>query len=210
MSRLMIKKSFFTVLLVSTTMGFCEPIVFNSVMTPANCTHKIYHPKDKNIPRPYFSDKELDRQSMSSPVKAVGCGSFLYHQDKKILEYAISYSNLSSPVVMIHLQVGYPHQDGPIFATIIGRPQEKRVHFSHTQKGKEDHNTMMAPGTKYGFITGKIKLSQIGDSSDSKPPVKEEKMLVQGGCYITIHTYLNEMGEIRGQLTPLSTKHLRR
>jgi hypothetical protein len=194
----------------ASSVGFCEPIVFNAVFSPANCTHKLYHPKDRNVPRPFFSETKLDRKSMSSPIKAVGSGSFLYHKDSKTLDYAITYSNMSSPVVMIHLQIGYPHQDGPIFATIVGRPLEKRTHLHHSVKGKETDSVRMAPGTKYGFITGSIKLSQLGDSSEKKKPDKEEKMLVQGGCYITIHTQLNELGEIRGQLTPLSTKQLRK
>ncbi|MCH9621471.1 MAG: hypothetical protein S4CHLAM20_08910 [Chlamydiia bacterium] len=206
----MLKRSLTIAFLCTSVSLFGDPIVFNTILTPANCTHKLYHPKDKNIPRPYFSDVEIDRKSMTSPTKAVGSGTFLYHQDTKVLEYAISYSNMSSPVVMIHLQVGYAHQDGPIFATLYGRPHEKRIHFSHSKKSKEISRTKMAPDHKYGFLTGSVKLSELGDRSDSKPPIKEQKMLLQGGCYITIHTYLNEMGEIRGQLTPLSTKHLRK
>ena len=144
---------------------------------------------------------------MHSPVKACGSGSFLYHKESQVLEYAISYTNLSSPPVMIHLQLGYPHQDGPIIATLIGKPYEKTQHYSHAKNAPQP-NVKMASKKKFGFITGAIKLTQIGDASGNKSPHKEEKMLVQVGCYVTIHTHLNELGELRGQLSPLSTKQL--
>ena len=197
-------------LLLAASFGFCEPLIFNSILTPANCTHKIYHPRDKNIPHPFFQDQKMDRAEMNSPVKAVGSGTFIYYKETHTLEYAIAYSNLSSPAVMIHLQIGYPHQDGPIIATIMGQPFSKSNSYAHSKKAKEQSKTPMGPLKNFGFITGSIKLTELDNSPSSKAPSKEEKLLVQGGCYITIHTHLNELGEIRGQLTPLSTKQLRK
>ena len=191
------------------TLAFCDPIVFNTILNTSNCTHKIYHPTDKNIPHPYFSDSKIDKSSILSPVKAVGSASFLYHKETNELQYAIAYTNLSSPAVMIHLQIGYAHQDGPILATIQGKPYSKNAHFSHTERGKPD-SVKMTSKERSGFLTGVVKLTSLSDPSSDKAPTKEEKMLVQGGCYITIHTYLNELGEIRGQLIPLSTKHIRK
>ena len=195
-------------LLLFSIKAFCDPIVFDSILSPANCTHTIYHPKDKHVPHPFFSEKKIDKKSMQSPIKAIGSGTFLYHKETSELEYTIAYTNLSSPVVMIHLQLGYPHQDGPIIATLVGKPFEKSTHFSHSKKPMTS-NVNMASDNLFGFIAGKIKITQIGDISGRNHPGKEEKMLVQGGCYITIHTHLNELGELRGQLTPVSTKQLR-
>ncbi len=191
------------------TFGFTDPIVFNSILNTSNCTHKIYHPTDKNIPHPYFSDIKVDKASILSPIKAVGSASFLYHKETNELEYAIAYTNLSSPPVMIHLQLGYPHQDGPIIATIQGKPYAKNSDLPHTSRGKADE-VKMTSKERSGFVTGIVKLASPKETANPEDVSKEEKMLVQGGCYVVIHTYLNELGEIRGQLTPLSTKHIRK
>ena len=181
---------------------YAAPMAFNALLTTSSITHTIYHPKDKNIHRPYFSENKLNRKAMVSPVKAIGCGTFLYHPESHELEYAIAYSGLSSAPAMIHLQVGYPHQDGPIIATIAGKPSHS--HSFSFKKSKREAAERVAPENRSGFISGVITLERVGDIHEKSRPVKEEKMLMQGGCYITIHTHLNELGEIRGQLTPLS------
>jgi hypothetical protein len=186
---------------------YSEPVVFNCILSPSNCTHTIYHPNDKKIPHPYYSDRNMDTKSMKTPFKAVGSGSFLYHEEENLLEYAISYTNLSSPPLMVHLQVGYPHQDGPIIASLVSKPYEKKKGISSSGKKIEDGG-IMATNKTYGFIKGVVKLVKVNDISGRKIPSKEEQMLLKGGCYITIHTHLNELGELRGQINPLSTKSL--
>ena len=203
----MLNRIFYCILMYGVSV-FSNPIVFNTILSPANCIHRIYSPKDRHIPQPYFSDLKMDKKSMTSPAKAIGSGTFLYHKKTKELEYALSYVNLSSPPVMIHLMLGYAHQDGPILATIIGRPYNDKKHLQHITK-KPLSNVKAGDNKTSGFITGRIKLNQLGDSSGNENPIDEEKMLVQGGCYITIHTHLNELGEIRGQLSPLSTRTIR-
>ncbi|MCH9617524.1 MAG: hypothetical protein SP4CHLAM5_02890 [Chlamydiia bacterium] len=190
-------------LLLISVKAFAAPMVFNATLSPANITHSIYHPKDRNIHRPYFSQRKLNRKAMVSPIKAIGSGTFLYNPQTNEIEYAIAYSGLSSAPVMIHLQAGYPHQDGPIIATIATKSSPKKM-FSLNKDRAEDA-ARVAPENRSGFITGTVKLEKVGDLTGKTEPIREEKMLIQGGCYITIHTHLNELGEIRGQLHPLST-----
>lgn len=185
-------------LLLISVKVFGSPLVFNALLTPANITHTIYHPKDRDVHRPYFSEKKLNRQAMIPPIKAIGSGTFLYDSQSNTLQYTIAYCGLSSAPVMIHLQAGYPHQDGPIIATIPINEGGKKTFSLRKTKYNDDQN-------RSGFITGEITLKKIGDLTGKNEPDKEEKMLIQGGCYITIHTRLNELGEIRGQLSPLSS-----
>lgn len=185
---------------------FAAPVVFNATLSPAQITHAIYHPKDRDVHRPYFSDTKLHRKSMVPAVKAIGSATFLYHPKTHELEYAIAFSNLSSPPVMIHLQMGYPHQDGLIIATIATKAASKKnLSF---QQNKRDRAEQENPENRSGFISGVITLKRTGDLHSHNAPQKEEQMLMQGGCYISIHTHLNELGELRGQLQPLSSTPL--
>ncbi|MCH9812258.1 CHRD domain-containing protein [bacterium] len=182
---------------------YAAPVVFNTTLSPANILHHLYHPKEKNIHRPYFSSTKLHRRNMVSPAKAIGSGTFLYHTETNEIEYAIAYSGLSSPPVMIHLMLGYPHQKGVIIATLLSKdPSGSGNSFKKSQLSKQDQ---LDPTNRSGFLSGKVRLKKLGNLHSYAKPQKEEKMLLQGGCYVTIHTHLNELGELRGQLTPIGS-----
>ncbi|MBS0586307.1 MAG: CHRD domain-containing protein [Verrucomicrobia bacterium] len=178
-----------------------EAIVFYALLSPGQEAHKLYMPYDKEAPKPYYK-RSCQTTSPKNFLQAVGSATFIYYPDTKELHYAISYTGLSSPPIMMHLQLGFLGEEGPVLTTIFGRPYEKNKGLTWAEE--KDETTVMAPKGLSGFVSGTYVLEGIDHLN---PPLTIEEAcqtLIRGGFYINIHTCLNQGGELRGQLLPLS------
>lgn len=99
-----------------------------------------------------------------------GTGAFTLDDTMSELDFRITFSNLTGPIVAAHFHVGAANESGPVVRTITGD-------FSG--------NT----------ATGKW---QSTDSEPLTPALVDA--LLKGNLYINIHTAANGPGEIRGQI----------
>ena len=177
-----------------------EKMAFCLTLSLANEPHPLYSPGDENIPHPFSFYQDRAKDPVYPYEGAGGSGSFLFDPETNELEYAISYSGFSGRPLMMHFHLGETGVAGPIIQTIFGEPYSTKAPLGTTPKaplnGKE------APKGRSGFISGKYKL--IGNKTLTPPLTaeKEAELLLNGSIYIDTHTYLNEAGEIRGQILP--------
>lgn len=180
-----------------------DPVVFSATLTTAANGHKLYQPGDPDVPHLLFpADQVKNLPPPTSYEDAIGSATVIYNPETRELKYAVSYTNLSGPPLMMHFHLGFPGVDGPILFTIFGEPYSKAKYMNWRDTGKP--TARVAPPGNSGFVTGTFILD---GASEIKPALKrdqEEKMLYQGAFYINIHTFLNEQGELRGQLIPLN------
>lgn len=170
-------------------------------LTTNNETSKIYKPEDAEIPRPYsVYYPQYKNESPISPVNACGSATFLYISDTHELHYAISYSGLSGSPIMIHIHFGKKGVNGPILQTIYGQSYPDTQNLGNSRA--PPLLGIKAPNGTSGFITGVYKLE---GNPQMNPPLsfhQELEALERGEIYLNIHTYLNQKGEIRGQIEP--------
>lgn len=171
-------------------------IAFYANMSPENEMHHLFTPEDKDVPHPVPFYKNMADQPVYSWKKAAGYGSFLFDPERDELHYAVSYSALSGDAIMMHFHLGAANVGGPIIQTIFGEPY-------HHVKGLGDSpappiSGRKGPKSRAGFVTGVYKLQ--GNKTLNLSVEEERKKLMNGEIYVNIHTYLNEAGEIRGQV----------
>lgn len=185
-------------LLVSTLCGLENKMALMVVLSPHNEPHTLYNPGDSDVPHPFAFYNDRAKDPMWDYTEASGSGSFLFDPNTNELHYAIAYSELSSRPLMMHFHKGEAGQMGPIIQTIFGEPDKTKeglgTSAARALNGKE------APKGRAGFVSGVYKLK---GNPTFNPPLsmeEEKEMLMNGGIYIDVHTYLNEAGEIRGQI----------
>lgn len=175
-------------------------MAFYSHLSIKDETHKLYEPGDPDIPHPFSFYDDMANDPVYPYNNACGYGSFLFDPDLNELYYAVSYSSLSGDPIMMHFHLGGPTVGGPIIQTIFGEPYTNVKGLGSSTEpplfGKR------GPSSRAGFVTGVYKLQ--GNPFLTPPlSVEEEKeKLLNGEIYVNIHTYLNEAGEIRGQILP--------
>ena len=189
------------VLSLSPLLAAPEAIVFYAILSSAQEVHKIYMPGDKEAPRPFYK-RECQGVSPKHFTQAAGSATFIYYPASGELHFAISYTGLSSPPLMMHVQLGFYGEEGPILQTIFGRPYEKPKGLGW----REDHpdGPVMAPRGLSGFISGTYMVCGVDTLNPPLSQEEEIKNLLRGGLYINLHTCLNQSGELRGQILPLS------
>ncbi|MBU6446254.1 MAG: CHRD domain-containing protein, partial [Verrucomicrobia bacterium] len=118
--------------------------------------------------------------------------------DTNELQYAVAYSEMSGRATMMHFHLGEAGVNGPVIQTVFGEPYTTQEPLGTSAApplyGKQ------APKGRSAFFTGTYKLQ--GNKALNPPlTVEQEKAdLLNGKIYLNIHTYLNEAGEIRGQV----------
>ena len=179
-----------------------EPIPLQATLSTATPTHKLFEPGDKDAPHPFYKEECKDMAPPRPYHRATGSVTLLFDPNTDELRYAIAYSGLSGPPLMMHFHRDPPGQGGPIVQTIVGEPKAhvKGLGWSAGPPTSGDN----APTGTSGFITGTYTLK--GNPHLDPPLTKEAEImgLLSGDIYINIHTCLNELGELRGQIVPLA------
>ncbi len=175
-------------------------IAFYAHLSVKNENHKLYPVGDKDAPHPFY--KEMANEPQYPYEDACGFGAFLYDPERGELHFSISYAGLSGSPIMMHFHLGGPDDDGPIIQTIFGEPYTRVQNLGSSTRppiyGK------VGPKGRAGFVSGVYK---IDGNPELTPPLSteaEKEKLFKGLIYVNIHTYLNEAGEIRGQVLPCS------
>lgn len=176
-----------------------DSVTYFCHMSTQNITHQLYSPDEVDqAPHPFYSNMSGER--LYPTTDACGFGTFLFNPDTDELHFAISYSNLSGSAVMMHFHLGNPTVGGPIVQTIFGKPTGHVKGLGYSPEGPL--SCANGPDARSGFVTGVYRLQ---GNAELDPPLTlemEREALKNGELYVNIHTYLNEQGEIRGQLLP--------
>lgn len=173
-------------------------VAYYAHLSLANENHKLYPVGSKDAPHPFY---KTSPDSMEEPYQdACGIGAFLFDPDKNELRFSIAYSGLSGSPVMMHIHLGGPKDDGPIIQTIFGEPYADVKGLGYSTHpplyGKK------GPKGRAGFVSGIYKLAGNDRLKTQLTPEDEKQKLLDGELYVNIHTYLNQAGEIRGQILP--------
>lgn len=179
-------------------------MTFYAYLSPHHVTHKLFEPGDHDVPHPVPFYDDMAKAPVYPYKDACGYGTFLFDPERDELQYAIAYSSLSGAPIMMHFHLGGPRVGGPIIQTIFGEPYTnvKGLGSSTVPPLSGKHG----PDSRAGFVTGVYKLK---GNSHLNPPLsaqEEREKLLNGEIYVNIHTYLNEAGEIRGQVLPCSSR----
>ena len=198
--------SFFALLLGLSSCNLVEKTPSNNSksfyahLSVKNERHTLYEPGDKDVPHPFPFYNDMANDPVYPYDDACGYGAFLFDPELNELHYAVAYSSLSGAPIMMHFHLGGPQVGGPIIQTIFGEPYTDVKGLGSSQEpplsGKKGLNS------RAGFVTGVYKLK---GNSLLTPPLSiegEKEQLMNGDIYVNIHTYLNEAGEIRGQILP--------
>ncbi len=171
---------------------------FYSALSTQNEVHKLFEPGDPDIPHPFSFYNDRADYPVYPYQDACGCGSFLFDPDSNELHYAIAYSSLSGDAIMMHFHLGGPTVGGPIIQTIFGEPYATVKGLGSSTEpplsGKE------GPSSRAGFVSGVYKLKGNPLLTPPLSIAEEKEKLLNGEIYVNIHTYLNEAGEVRGQI----------
>lgn len=168
-------------------------------MSPHNVLHRLYTPPEVNE-APHLFYKDNGEKPVYSFENACGEGAFLLDQHTNELYFAIAYSDLSGSPVMMHFHLGNASVGGPVIQTIFGMPSGKVKGLGYSPS--PPLSCTEAPSGRSGFVTGIYKLQ---GNAELNPPLTiemEREAFLNGDIYINVHTYLNEKGEIRGQIFP--------
>lgn len=168
-------------------------------MSPHNIVHRLYGPNEVDqAPHPFYQN--MKGKPVFSYENACGEGAFLFDSDTNELHFAIAYSQLSGSPVMMHFHLGNSSVGGPIVQTIFGMPSGHVKDLGYSPEAALSCSA--APDGRSGFVTGVYKLQGNGELNPPMTIEMEKQALMNGEIYVNIHTYLNEQGEIRGQIFP--------
>lgn len=189
-----------TLLIFSSLQAAQERLSFYMMLSPSNETHPLYSPGDSDVPHPFPFYQDRAKDPVYPFSDACGFGTFLFDPNTNELDYAVSYSGLSGRPLMMHFHLGDAGVSGPVIQTVFGEPYHTKAPLGTSAAAPL--NGREAPKGRSGFISGKYKL--IGNKTFTPPLTaeKEAELLTNGSIYINIHTYLNEAGEMRGQIVP--------
>lgn len=175
-------------------------VSFVCILNKEDVLHKLFEPGDPKDPHPFYKDRS-DEPIYPYP-NACGSGTLLFDPDTNELHYSFSYSGLSGRPIMMHFHIGSASQSGPIIQTIFGKPYGPETVKGLGSSEASPTSGKDAPYSRSGFVSG---VYQLNGNAQLNPPLSKEqeiKALFNEGVYVNIHTYLNELGEIRGQIIP--------
>jgi len=171
--------------------------LFKGEINTSSVTHQRFQPGSKKAPHPFY--KKFCQYVRSTKYdNARGNMTLWFNENNQTLYYAFSYAGLSGPPIMMHFHVGKPGVGGPIVQTICGHPPPGNNALGFSKKAISGKS---CPKMRSGFVWGGYKLSGNKHINMTKQDVI--KALKQGDLYINIHTCLNELGEVRGQILPM-------
>ncbi len=179
-----------------------EPIPLQATLTTASVAHALFQPGDEKVPHPVYTEFCGEQLDPRPYPHATGSATLLFDPETNELKYSISYGGLSGPPIMMHFHYGEPGVTGPIVQTISGEPTGDSKGLGWTASPPTSGD--VAPKGMSGFITGVYKVQGNPHLTPALSQEEEVQALLGGKIYINIHTCLNELGELRGQILPLA------
>jgi CHRD domain-containing protein len=142
------------------------------------------------------------------PKLTDGTGTFSATVTATTLTYKLTFSGLTSPVLMSHIHFGQPGVNGGIFIWLCGTTAP----FA----GPTGTPTCPAPGVP---VTGTVKAADVQSILGTPPPPPSAanqnvragdfagavRILKSGDAYVNVHTTNFPGGEIRGQVRTSSS-----
>ncbi len=161
-------------------------------------THELYKPSFTKAPHPFYKKFCATQGPAQRYTTATGLGTFHYNPATKTVTFELTWSDLSGAPIMMHFHRGAPGKAGPIVQTICGHPPPGSKELGFSGPPVQD-------GTCNNSETGQLNaIWRIKGNDKLDPPMTAEdveRALLAGELYVNIHTCLNELGEIRGQVT---------
>lgn len=102
---------------------------------------------------------------------------------------------------MAHFRKGSIGKAGPIVQSICGHPPPGSKALGHSSPPV---GPATCPETTSGTLKGSYTLAGNPDVTPPLSTAEEQQLLLGGALYVNIHTCLNEVGEIRGQVIPVN------
>ena len=183
----------------ATKVGSANGVVLTAALTTDSVTHKLFQPTDTKVPQPFYK-KFCSKEKSVAYNDAQGIATLWYNPTRKVLMFAFSYSGLSGSPIMIHFHWGASGKGGPIVQTICGNPPPNNPKLGYSAAALVGRTCPL--GTS-GFIMGSYKLKGNSALKPMLAASQEVNALIKRNLYINIHTCLNELGELRGQVKPL-------
>ncbi|MDF1760446.1 MAG: CHRD domain-containing protein [Coxiellaceae bacterium] len=176
--------------------GSEAPILMTAKLSLTQVSHKLFKPSASNVPHPFYKAK-CAKSTPKKYASANGQAVVWYNPKTNVMKYAITYQGLSGSPIMAHFHIGQAGKGGPIVQTICGMPPKGSKALGFSAPAINGH---VCPQGASGFFTGTYKLH--GNAEDKLTAAQEKQALLNGKLYINIHTCLNELGELRGQIVP--------
>ncbi len=173
--------------------------LFNAKLNTGSVTHPLFQPGNTKAPHPFYKSF-CAKQKPISYHNAKGNSTLLFDKKTNTLWFAFSYSGLSGSPIMMHFHIAPAGKGGPIVQTICGFPPPGNSKLGFSAKSLVSSR---CPTGTSGFIVAKYKLKGNMKLKPSVSRSQEKSDLMAGNFYINIHTCLNELGELRGQVLPL-------
>ncbi|MDF1759773.1 MAG: CHRD domain-containing protein [Coxiellaceae bacterium] len=177
--------------------GSGAPMLMTAKLSLTQVSHKLYKPTSTNVPHPFYKHKCAKATPKKYP-SATGQAVVWYNPATNTMKYAITYHGLSGSPIMAHFHIGKAGTGGPIVQTICGMPPKGSKALGFSAPAIDGHT---CPKGTSGFFTGTYQLK--GNAKLKLTAAQEKQALMGGKLYINIHTCLNELGELRGQIVPL-------
>lgn len=176
------------------------PMLFTATINTDQVTHKLFDATDyAKAPRPFYKPV-CAKETPVSYSDAGGQAVFWYNPGTGVLKYAITYQGLSGSPIMAHFHIAETGKAGPIVQSICGMPPKDSKALGSSAPALDGY--ACAEGTS-GFWSASYPLA--GNGEIKLTTAAEKQALLDGKLYVNIHTCLNELGEARGQILPVST-----
>jgi hypothetical protein len=125
----------------------------------------------------------------NTTTKATGNAEFTLSTDGKKLEYKVNVMNLDK-VTAAHIHTGKTGENGPVVATLF----------------KSGTLSVVISGPMNGILSqGSITSDKLEGPLAGKQISDLVKMITEGNTYANVHTETNPKGEIRGQITNVTS-----
>ncbi|MDF1797481.1 MAG: CHRD domain-containing protein [Coxiellaceae bacterium] len=177
--------------------GTDAPILMTAKLSLTQVSHKLFKPSATKVPHPFYK-KKCDKSKPKSYSSASGQAVVWYNPKTNTMKYAITYRGLSGSPIMAHFHIGKVGVGGPIVQSICGMPPKGSKALGFSAPAIDGH---VCPKGTSGFFSGTYKMQ--GNVKDKLTAAQEKQAFLDGKMYVNIHTCLNELGELRGQIVPL-------
>ena len=172
----------------------------NAELTLQQVTHELYKPSFTKAPHPFYKKFCATHGPAQRYTTATRLGTLHYNQATQTVEFELTWSDLSGAPIMMHFHHGAQGKPGPIVQTICGHPPPGSKELGFSPPPVSDGT---CPNSESGRLSA---IWHIKENDKLDPPMTAAdiiKALFAGDMYINIHTCLNELGEIRGQVMPI-------
>lgn len=181
-----------------------ETIPMKAQLSPSQARAALNYEPTNGPLESFFPQCAMDKQQASTLEDAKGEGHFLFDPETKEMKFKIEYSGLSGPPIMAHFHNSAPGVSGPILQTICGMPPPTSlIGFSDgaiISKECLDRTSGVMQGT---YVLKDYKCPADDTSCKSLTVAEQIQIIACGNLYVNLHTFLNQPGEISGQINPL-------